>query len=970
MANNESVGMSFGHDASSTFVSWLPCFHDMGLVGSIAQPMYLGAPSYFMAPLDFVRNPIKWLRAIDRYNGHTGGGPNFGYDLCVERVRDEEKRELDLSRWTVAFCGAEPVHARTIDRFCGAFGSRGFARTAFFPCYGLAENTVFVSGGPAQREPRITNRAVNGVARELVSCGPAGYGVTICIVSPENGQVLPEGNLGEIWVGGTSKADMYFNDAVLSAERLNAYTTAGDGPFLRTGDLGLLLDNELYIAGRCSDMIIVRGRNIFPEDVEETAKSALPSWSCPRAAAFGVDGDAREELVLVMEVAERMSMQELEAATHSIKNLLFEELELTLDRLVFVKRGRIPVTTSGKIRRGECRSCFLNEQLIPINMLDAARRHKVGNAIEGEVIAITSEILGVRLSAAHLCETPVALGMDSIRVALLAFRLETRFGVISRLADLATTALGQIAAGLAKADVKAKHSAQVTLQSNDVIEPSIGQSAFVYMHRVGGTHRRHMISFVVRVHHDVSVTLLRNAIEGVLRTHRQLLLHGTPLGMIASNTPSITLTRHANTGAALRIARKRAETPIALDDAPLADFVIDTGTDGTFLTLRLHHYVTDLWSIGIIFEDLDCALRGHSLATSAEYAEFVQWQRAYLGSSEGHAALDRWRARLYGNAGFLELPLDRPRPPQQTREAGQVRFRLGEETATSIYAVAAELQCTPFSILVAAYAGMLTRYASCQDVVIGVPAFGRPSARFSRTIGLFTNTLPMRFSVSAETTFRQLVENVHHETLACLDDQFVPFASIVSSVNTLRTPGASSLFQTMFTLQGGPPGVGRGLLAGAIGEKGSSINLGGAPYVLEYVPPLAVDVDLDLAVVCDQLNISGYLAYNRDVFTRRTAGRMLDGMKELLCAGLVNPNRRVELLPVYPVAYDEQVKGSWATSSAVTLPSQRVEQLFLEQADERPYAIAVVDDENAYTYGSLQADSAQLAQCLRAVLGT
>lgn len=969
LANNESVRVSFEHDASSTFVGWLPYFHDMGLVGSIAQPMYVGATSYLMSPLDFVRSPVKWLRAIDRYDGRTSGGPNFGYELCATQVREDEKRGLDLSRWRLAFCGAEPVRARTIGRFSDAFATCGFARDAFFPCYGLAENTVFVSGGPTRRAPRVTDLVQDGVTRRIVSCGLPGRGVTVRIVSPGDGSVLPEGSVGEIWVGGSSKSDAYFGDPVRSAEKLNAHTDACEGPFLRTGDLGFLSGGELHIAGRLSEMIVVRGRNVFPQDVEAAAKDALAERGELRAAAFGVDDGERELLVLVQELAGRPLASDLEAAAHAVRRAVFDELEITLDRMVFVKRGRIPATTSGKTRRGECRKLLLDGKLQAVGDFSVVAAVDPNaappSAIDSEVLAIAAEVLGTPLLPSHLSDAPVALGMDSIRIALLAFRLETRFGPVLPLAELAAISLRDISARVRESNAEiGVHPGDVAVSGAEV-EPSIGQSVFAHLHALGGAHRRHTIAFAVRVPKGIAPSQLRDALETVCRAHAQLRLRGTPAGVVAGDSLPVALARYDCDDEARRAARAIADIPLALDADPLTHFKIECGAGATYLVVRLHHYVADLWSVDVLLHDLSRTLQAKPLEAFGEYSEFVRRQHAYLASEEGRAALARWIKRLAGRADVLDLPVDRPRPAQQSRDAGILRFVLDDAVGAQLFTFADELRCTPFAVLASAYTALLARHAACRDVVVGVPVFGRPSARFERTVGLFTNTLPMRFGVAPNVTFRRLVEDVHRESLACLDDQHVPLGTIAASADVRRTRGAAPLFQAMLTVQSAPLYAGAGLLAVALGETSSSVDLDGHAFTLDYVPPHAVEVDLDLAVVAKAPTVSGYLAYNVDVFSGETAARMLDGLCTLLAAGLAEPDMAVDLLPAYPAAYAEHAMRAWSRGPLASQPGGRVEQLFIEQAERQPHATAVVHGDESHEYAALRGSAARLAECLR-----
>jgi acyl-CoA synthetase (AMP-forming)/AMP-acid ligase II len=302
VSNERSIQLRFEHDHDSSCVSWLPPYHDMGLIGSILQPICLGFPTTMMAPTTFVRRPLRWLQAIAEYHATTAGAPNFGYELCVERVAPADVVDLDLRNWTVAFVGAEPTRAETLDRFATLLAPCGFRREAFYPCYGLAESTLFVLGGRKHEAPVVrsfrgteleSGRAVctntdTTNARTLVSAGRLGLGEHVEIVDPDTCEVCPPGHIGEIWVQGRSVANGYWGRAELSKETFAANTAEGSGPFLRTGDLGFVDDGELFIAGRRKDVIIIDGLNHYPQDIEATAADSHAALRRGAIAAFAL----------------------------------------------------------------------------------------------------------------------------------------------------------------------------------------------------------------------------------------------------------------------------------------------------------------------------------------------------------------------------------------------------------------------------------------------------------------------------------------------------------------------------------------------------------------------------------------------------------------------------------------------------------------------------------------------------------
>jgi len=308
--NERMIQKACGHTAESTFVGWLPLYHDMGLIGNVLQPLFIGARCILMAPSAFLQKPLRWLRALTRYRGRTSGGPNFAYDLCVRRIPPEQRVELDLSSWTVAFNGAEPVRAETLERFIDAFSPCGFRRETFFPCYGLAETTLMVSGGPKTQShniKRLDSRALDQnriryaspqdqASRAVVSCGKPVSDMIVQIVNPETRKKCKTGEVGEIWVSGPAVAQGYWRQPENTRETFQGLIAGGtEREFLRTGDLGFLSDGEVYITGRLRDLIIIRGNNYYAEDIEWTVKQYVPALRYILAAAFSVDV-ADEEL--------------------------------------------------------------------------------------------------------------------------------------------------------------------------------------------------------------------------------------------------------------------------------------------------------------------------------------------------------------------------------------------------------------------------------------------------------------------------------------------------------------------------------------------------------------------------------------------------------------------------------------------------------------------------------------------------
>jgi 8-amino-7-oxononanoate synthase len=369
MHNSAMISYAFEHSRSGSGCFWLPLYHDMGLIGGILQPLYMGRPNTLLSPTHFLQKPVRWLRAISQSGSTISGGPNFAYDLCAEKVTAEQKKTLDLSRWSLAFNGAEPVRAETMDRFSDAFAECGFRREAFYPCYGLAEATLIVAGGYKQTAPVVQSFETGPLeehlvvpcdagspgSRPLVGSGGNLLDQTIVIADPESCAPCPPNRVGEIWVSGPSVAEGYWGRSELTTETFEARLSDGRGPFLRTGDLGFLREGELFVTGRLKDLIILHGVNYYPQDIEQTVDEAHPHVKQGAGAAFAVAGDSHERLVIVQETVRRRDL-DFQEIISAIRKKVAQEHEVAVEAVVLLKTGSIPKTSSGKIQRHACKA--------------------------------------------------------------------------------------------------------------------------------------------------------------------------------------------------------------------------------------------------------------------------------------------------------------------------------------------------------------------------------------------------------------------------------------------------------------------------------------------------------------------------------------------------------------------------------------------------------------------------------------
>ena len=454
LQNDEDLRQIMRHGPDSISVSWLPHFHDMGLVWGILQPLYSGFPGYLMPPASFIQQPVRWLQAISTYKATHSGGPNFAYELCASRVTPEQRALLDLGSWRVAFNGAEPVRKATLVRFAEAFGPCGFRWQVLAPCYGMAEATLMVTfsrrdegyldlrvDADELQKGRVVEAADGAEARALVGCGRSEGVRRLAIVDPQSLSVAAPGHVGEIWAAGPNIARGYWNRPEQTVSTFGAFLGNGEGPFLRTGDLGFQHGGELFVTGRVKDLIIIRGLNHYPQDIEATVERSHPALQPSAGAAFSIESGDEERLVVVHEV-DRHHVRSLavDEVVEAIRRAVTEEHEVEPWAVALIRPATILKTSSGKIQRQGCRAAFLAgslstvgewrkpevEDSLPTQTPAAGARTE--SDITGWLVARLARESGIDADEIDLAQPFASFGLDSARSLMLVGDLENWLG--------------------------------------------------------------------------------------------------------------------------------------------------------------------------------------------------------------------------------------------------------------------------------------------------------------------------------------------------------------------------------------------------------------------------------------------------------------------------------------------------------------------------------------------------------------
>jgi acyl-CoA synthetase (AMP-forming)/AMP-acid ligase II/acyl carrier protein len=730
-ANLRAIQSSFGLNPSSRVVSWLPPYHDMGLIGGILAALACGYPLVMLEPRHFLQKPIRWLQAIARYRADTSGGPGFAYDLCASAITEEQRASLDLSCWGLAFCGAETVRAATLRRFSGAFAGAGFRQSALYPCYGLAEATLMATavgrGDGARIVPLDSDalaaglatpvQAMDDSANELVGCGKPGAGVSLRIVDPQTGQVCDTAKAGEIWLSGGSVAQGYWNLPDTSRETFkNMIDAEGDTAWLRTGDLGFLLDGELFVSGRLKDLIIIRGRNYHPPDLEETVCSSHPALALNACAVFAVEGNSGEQLVIAAEVR-REARRDLDGmrVIRAIRATLSESFELSAQAVLLLKPGTLPRTTSGKISRSACREQYLAGDWTPIVSEDTQSTGALTNEIpvaglEGNLFQRVASVLRIPADSLDGEQSLGELGLDSLKRVELAITLEQLLGRSLapelfepdlRLTDLLT--LLQKTAKQERIDAVASDNPENEAFDKPGRELPLTplQHAFLY----AGTEAPETFveTVYLRTPRGLDVDTLRLALADLEARYDALRLrfhtdgahwhqtYGTPgTGLVFERLDAAGLSA-AEIRERRTVMVEHLQTGFDLAHGPLARAVLfDRGPAETgILGLAFHHLIIDVVSVSIFVTALQYAYAdarsGLAAKRDADPA-FGRWLLAMDAHAQGMAVRDEigyWRG-VCGIAGApepaaigLDVPAKQPRwqtlaqpglPPMENRQ--------------------------------------------------------------------------------------------------------------------------------------------------------------------------------------------------------------------------------------------------------------------------------------------------------------
>ena len=1007
MANERAIreGLSIG--AEDRFGVWSPLFHDMGLIGGLLQPFYSGIPCVLCSPRFFLERPVRWLEMISRHRVTISGGPDFAYRLCLDRVKDTQLDGLDLSSWRIAYTGAEPVRHDTMDAFIERYAPVGFDAGAVYPCYGLAEATLFITGGRRGSGMAVKRfdpdalsqrRAVVGSdGAALVGCGQVPSLHEIRIADPETCDVAATGAIGEIWAAGPSIAPGYWNKPNETAQ---AFVERDGRRWLRTGDLGFVHEGELFVAGRLKDMIIVRGHNLYPQDIERAVEAEVDAVRKGRVTAFATGGDGQEGIGLAAEVSR--GLQKLitpQVLVDALSAVVSEQCGEAPQVVVLLNPGALPKTSSGKLQRSACRKGWMDRSLDAYAIFEGGR--VVGGLDGGEgfpgtgeaplddmaqaLAAVWRDVLGHDAARPYAGDAHFfAVGGNSLAAVQLATHIarqwETEFPPRlvfehPRLQEQADAIRRSRQAG-----VKVATPIIPALPAARRAQPlplSSAQRRQWFLWQLDPRSTAYHVQGALRITGALDGEALREAVAGLARRHESLRtsFHAQPDGEVkqivqpdgALELQLIDLRHIADTEREARMAealRALNAQPFDLAREPLVRAALVRLADQVHvLALVMHHIVSDGASMQILVSELATLYAARMAGEGAapplprpaiQYADYAVWQHGNPDKDAHERQLAYWRKQLDVAPGeaqpVLALATDHPRQALARYHASQHGFELTADRLAGLRRLAGTHGATLFTVLLAAFQALLHRYTGQHDIRVGVPVANRGRPELQGVVGFFVNTLVLRLRLDGRTSLAQALDRTREAALGAQSNQDLPFEQLVEALQPERSLSHSPLFQVMFNhLQ-----EDYGTFARRTGLTAEGQGLPGQEAQFELT--------LDTREYPDG-SVSARLTYARELFEAGTIERMAVHYVALLDALATQPQQAVGDVPLLGEGERQQLQA-WGVNATRYSDTEPVHRLIERQAQAQPQATALVFGDEQLSYGELNTRANRLAHHL------
>ncbi|PUA29929.1 MAG: hypothetical protein B0W54_05135 [Cellvibrio sp. 79] len=999
VANGEAIreGLSIG--PGDIMGVWSPLFHDMGMIGGLLQPFYSGIPCVLCSPNFFLERPVRWLEMISQHGVTVSGGPDFAYRLCLDRIKDSQLEKLDLSKWRLAYTGSEPVRSTTMQQFSQRFSQAGFNPAAVYPCYGLAEATLFVTGGKAgagmtvhHLEARALAQrevipALNGVV--LVANGVAPTGHSVLIMDTDTCEPVKDDQIGEVWASGPSIAAGYWNKPESTAD---TFVEHAGRRWLRTGDFGFLHKGQLVVTGRLKDMIILRGHNLYPQDLEQAIEVSVEAVRNGRVAAFAVDNDGVEAIGVAAEVS--FGLQKLvpaDALCNALSIAVSEQCGEAPALIVLLNPGAMPKTTSGKLQRQACRQGALK------GILEAYAVFKNGQRMDeptaANVPSINAEkdelVIAIAELWAKVLSTPQQFvrsdnffvrGGNSLHVVELAsgisraWQLEfspSQIFEFPSLGEMADALREQLKAGKRTAGHVIPHLSKE--QRAQPLPLSFGQERQWMSWKIDPQGNADHVGVVLMLKGHCEQSILRKALEQIIAEHEVLRTvftvdsSSTPRQQILSQFP-LELTEfdaaHLSTSEQVQQLAENEkwliERPFDLTRGPLLRVGHQhVSSDNHRLVVVMHHIVSDGVSMRLLIDEIgrryELILNGSEALpqpNALHYADYAVWQRSWLQAGEGQRQLAWWREQLGESHPVLELPTDRPRTMDTNYVAGQHDFTMPSALVAELRKTLAERKgVTLFAQLLAAYQILLYRYTGQNDIRVGTPVANRLNPEVAGILGFFVNTLALRAQIDGRMSSAQVLDQVFRTTIAAQARQDLPFEQLVEALRPVRNFGQNPLVQVTINY-----------LTNSIGRTNwsSGLALETGRILRERV---RFELTLDILESPDgSLELS--FVYAKELFEPATIALMARHYLVLVNALMKQPDIAVADIDLLTDVEHQQL-ATWRSTPSIASPSefdgQLAHHLIEHHVRRQPDAPAIIKGDELLTYQQLNARANRLA---------
>ncbi|WP_236248473.1 non-ribosomal peptide synthetase [Pseudomonas mosselii] len=975
VANEQLIRQGFGIDLNpdDVIVSWLPLYHDMGLIGGLLQPIFSGLPCVLMSPGYFLARPLRWLQAISEYGGTISGGPDFAYRLCSERVSEAALAGLDLSRWRVAYSGSEPIRQDSLDTFAEKFAACGFDASSFFASYGLAEATLFVSGSrrgqgigalELDAEAFAANRAEPGKGSILMSCGYPQPGHAVRIVEPQQLQVLADNQVGEIWAGGPSIALGYWRNPEASAR---TFVEMDGQTWLRTGDLGFMRDGEVFVTGRLKDMLIVRGQNLYPQDLEKTLEREVEMLRKGRVAVFAVDDQGEEGIGVAVEISRNVQKAHTpEALINTLRRVIADACRQAPAVVLLLNPGALPKTSSGKLQRSACR-LRMNDGSLDIYArfptAQTAQGHVLaGDDLQARIAGIWRELLKVEAVAAD--DHFLLLGGNSIAATQVTARLGDELGLQLSLRTLfEAPTLAEYSAAVA-AIVAEGGSAAGVIRNQDrdqALPQSLAQNRLWLLWQLEPQSAAYNIPAGLHLRGELDEAALQASFQALVARHESLrtLFDEVDGQAVQRILPSQSFSlRHLDLDglSPAEVAARRedeAQQPFDLRQGPLLRVTLARLDDEEHqLWVTLHHIVADGWSLNILLDEFArlYAAQGQTVQLpelTLGYADYGQWQRQWLADGESARQLDYWKNKLGDELPVLDLCTDQPRASQQHTRAARHSLKVPAALTSALKGLARDQQASLFMVLLAGWQALLHRYSGQGDIRVGVPNANRPRLETQGMVGFFINTQVLRAELDGRLPFAGLLVQARQATLEAQAHQDLPFEQLLEALPQAREKG---LFQVMFNHQ----------------QRDLSALRRLPGLLAEELPWHSREAKFDLQLHSEedhQGRLTLAFDYAAGLFEAATVKRLASHLLALLEQVCAEPQLALGEVRLLDEQGRAQLLG-WGQAPMASAPRLLVEQLN-EQARMTPERTALVWEGGQLSYAELHQQANRLAHYLR-----